>query len=315
VALVAAGGVVLVLADQIGWRLDWMLVAALFVVLALVAWRSPRIPRERTVARTAAGPRNRRWRAILCALAVIVGWVAWTQGWTSLWIVLTVLAVGLAVASFLDPDLLSWVMRREMAIVVAFVLLYKVGDSALGRMVKPFWVDHGMTPSEIGVISSTIGMILTIAGALAGGWFTDRKGIFKALLWFGVGQALSNFGYVIVALVHLPRGPSTLLGLSFGPFQAAIYGASMIESFTQGLGTAAFLAFLMNQCDRRHAATQFAMLTAVMALSRDLAGALSGIGVEAIGYGGYFTLTALLALPALAMLPWVKGKIRVTNSA
>lgn len=315
VALVAAGGVILVLADHIGWRLDWLLVCGLFLLLAVIAWKSPRVPREReAVARAEAGPRLRRWRLALIGLALLVGAFAWLQGWTSLWVVLSVLAVGLAVASFLDPALLAWVLRRDMILVVAFILLYKVGDSALGRMVKPFWVDHGMTASEIGVVSSTVGMILTIAGALTGGWFTDRKGIFRALLWFGIGQAISNFGYVAVALLHLPRGGASFLGLSFGPFQAAIYSASMIESFTQGLGTAAFLAFLMNQCDRRHAATQFAMLTAVMALSRDLAGALSGIGVEAIGYGGYFTLTALLALPALAMLPWVKGKIKVASN-
>jgi len=316
VALVAAGGLVLVLADSIGWRLDWLLVCALFLVMALIAWKSPRIARERESDenRSAAGPRLRRVRLVLVGFAVLITAIAWLQGWTSLWIVLAVLAVGLAVASFLDPTLLAWVLRREMILVVAFVLLYKVGDSALGRMVKPFWVDHGMSASEIGVVSSTVGMILTIAGALCGGWFTDRKGIFQGLLWFGIAQALSNFGYVAVAFLHLPRGGASLFGLSFGPFQAAIYGASMVESFAQGLGTAAFLAFLMNQCDRRHAATQFAMLTAVMALSRDLAGALSGIGVEAIGYGGYFTVTALLALPALAMLPWIKGKIQVAGS-
>lgn len=310
VALVAAGGLVLVLADLVGWTTDWYLVAALFAVMAVVAWISPRAPREAVDRTEAADARTWRWRLVAFGLAVGVAAVAWSQGWSDLWIVLTVLAVALAVASFLDPSLLSWVLRREMIVVVAFILLYKVGDSALGRMVKPFWVDTGMDPAEIGVISSTLGMVLTIVGALVGGWFTDRFGLFQGLLWFGIGQAVSNFGYVTVAALDLPVGTSEFLGLSFGPFQAAIYSASIVESLTQGLGTAAFLAFLMNQCDRRHAATQFAMLTAIMALSRDLAGAVSGIGVEAWGYPAYFTFTALLALPALGLLPWVKGKIR-----
>ena len=66
----------------------------------------------------------------------------------------------------------------------------------------------------------------------------------------------------------------------------------------------------MNLCDRTHAATQYALLSAAFALSRDAAGALSGIGVEAFGYAPYFTLTALLALPGLALLPWIRGAIR-----
>jgi PAT family beta-lactamase induction signal transducer AmpG len=176
-------------------------------------------------------------------------------------------------------------------------------------MVKPFWVDQGMTPTEIGAISSTVGMALTIFGALLGGWFIQRRGVYAGLLWMGIAQLISNFGYVVVAVLDLPMGTSTLFGLSFGPFQASIYAASMIESLAQGLGTAAFLSFPMNLCDRRHAATQYALLSAAFSLSRDVAGAFSGIGVEALGYPVYFTVTALLALPGMALLPWIKGRI------
>lgn len=84
----------------------------------------------------------------------------------------------------------------------------------------------------------------------------------------------------------------------------------MFESFTQGLGTAAFLSFLMNLCNREHAATQYAFLSAAFSLSRDVAGALSGFGVEAMGYPGYFTLTAFLAVPGLLLLPLVRSRIR-----
>ena len=94
------------------------------------------------------------------------------------------------------------------------------------------------------------------------------------------------------------------------PRPAADPISSVIESITQGLGTAAFLSFLMNVCDRTHAATQYALLAATFSLSRDVAGAFSGIGVEALGYPVYFTVTAGLAIPALLLLPWLKGKIR-----
>ena len=223
---------------------------------------------------------------------------------------LAVMAGSFALVSFLSPEMLRWAFRREMLPVVGFVLCFKIGDSMLGRMTKPFWVDHGMTPTEIGMISSGVSMGLTIAGALLGGWFIQRRGIFSGLLWMGLAQLVSNFGYVAVAALDLPRGDASLLGLSFGPFQASLYAASAIESICQGLGTAAFLSFLMNLCDRAHAATQYALLSAGFSMSRDLVGAFSGIGVEGFGYPIYFTITALLALPGLALLPWVRRMIR-----
>ncbi len=231
-------------------------------------------------------------------------------GWTVLWFVLAGLFIGLAALTWFSPrvaleetarrhtirPVLRWAFRWQMLPVVAFILLYKLGDSTLGRMVKPFWVDRGYSLAEIGAISVSLGVALTILGALAGGWFTNRYGIFKALLWLGLTMMVSNLGYVAVAVFELPR--------------ESIYLASMIESFTQGLGTAAFLSFLMNLCDKEHAASQYALLSALFALTRDVVGAFSGIGVEAWGYAAYFAATTALALPGLALLPLVKPQIR-----
>jgi len=235
-------------------------------------------------------------------------------GWDLLWVALAVIFFGLAAVAWLSPrvaldstirrhairPVLRWVFRWEMVPVLLFVLLFKVGDSTLGRMVKPFWVDRGYSLTEIGSISVTLGVVLTVLGALAGGWIVNRIGIFRALLWLGVAQLVSNIGYVVVAAVDLPR--------------ESIYVASMIESFTQGLGTAAFLSFLMNLCDKEHAATQYAILSALFALTRDVAGAFTGIGVEQLGYAVFFALTTALALPALALLPLIKPRIREGSS-
>jgi PAT family beta-lactamase induction signal transducer AmpG len=168
-------------------------------------------------------------------------------------------------------------------------------------MVKPFWVDRGYSLTEIGSISVTLGVVLTILGALAGGWIVNRIGIFRSLLWLGLAQLASNLGYVVVAAVDLPR--------------ESIYVASVVESFTQGLGTAAFLSFLMNLCDKEHAATQYAILSAMFALTRDVAGAFTGIGVESLGYAVFFALTTALALPALALLPLIRPRIREGSTA
>lgn len=248
IAMVAAGGGMLVAADFLGWGPVWWGLAVLFLALALVTLLSPRVPLD---------PERRR------------------QGFR---------------------HLKAWILRREMLPVVAFVLLYKLGDSTLGRMVEPFWVDRGLSLSEIGLISTTLGTVLVVLGALAGGWFTTRYGIFRGLLWLGVAQAASNLGYVVVAALDLPR--------------QSIYGASIVESFCQGLGTAAFLAFLMNLCQREQAATQFALLSALFSFSRDLAGAFSGWGAEFLGYAPYFALTTVVAVLGLGFLPWVRGQIR-----
>jgi len=235
-------------------------------------------------------------------------------GWTALWFVLAGLLFGLAALAWFSPrvpleetarrhtigPVLRWAFRWEMLPVVAFILLYKLGDSTLGRMVKPFWVDRGYTLAEIGAISVSLGVVLTILGALVGGWFTNRFGIFKALLWLGLTMMVSNLGYVAVAVFELPR--------------ESIYVASMVESFTQGLGTAAFLSFLMNLCDKEHAASQYAILSALFALTRDVVGAFSGLGVESWGYAVYFAATTALALPGLALLPFVKPRIREADA-
>jgi PAT family beta-lactamase induction signal transducer AmpG len=232
------------------------------------------------------------------------------MGWAGLWAGLATIFFLLAVLAWLSPrvpldssarrdairPVLGWVFRWQMVPVLLFVLLYKVGDSTLGRMVKPFWVDRGYSLSEIGLISVSLGTGLTILGAITGGWFTNRYGIFKALLWLGLAQLVSNLGYVAVAAIELPR--------------ESIYVASVIESFTQGLGTAAFLSFLMNLCDKEHAATQYAILSAMFALTRDVAGAFTGIGVENLGYAVFFAITTALALPGLALLPVIKPRIR-----
>ena len=254
-------------------------------------------------------------RVSAARIALLVGgggvmMLAGVTGWTPLWIALAATFLVLSAIAFASPrvpldqnerrnpigPVLRWLLRWEMLPVLLFVPLFKLGDSLLGRMVKPFWVDRGYSLKEIGLVSVTFGVILTIVGALAGGWFVKRFGILRSLLWLGIAQALPHLGYAAVAHFALPR--------------ESIYAASMLESFTQGLGTAAFLSFLMNLCEKEHAATQYALLSALFALTRDVVGALSGIGVEKLGYSAYFAFTGLLAIPTLALLPLIRGRIR-----
>ncbi len=295
---------------------SWLLWATLLLFTTASATQDVAIDAYAVDVSTAetTGPINGT-RVSAARVALLVGGggvvtLAGTLGWAPLWAALAGLFLVLALLALASPrvaldqtkrrsairPVLGWLLRWEMVPIVLFVPLYKLGDSTLGRMVKPFWVDRGYSLEEIGLISVTPGVVFTILGALAGGWFVRRYGIFRALLWLGIAQSVTNLGYVAVAGLTLPRG--------------SIYAASLLESFTQGLGTAAFLSFLMNLCEKEHAATQYALLSALFAVTRDLAGALSGFGVERLGYASYFALTTLIAVPGLLLLPFVRPRIR-----
>jgi MFS transporter, PAT family, beta-lactamase induction signal transducer AmpG len=254
----------------------------------------------------ANGIRVSAYRAALIVggggMVAIAGYAGWATVYAAAAIVFVMLALvaggapTIAVESTARPPWLStmrhWLARPGAAAVFAFVLTYKLGDASMGPMVKPFWVDRGLTVAEIGLISTSLGVALSVVGALCGGAFTSRYGIFRSLWILGLTQAFSNLGYAAVAAT--------------GAGRAGIYAASALESFTGGLGTAAFLAFLMRACDKQQAATQYALLSALFGLTRTLANAASGFGAERMGYGAFFAFTFLLSFPAYVFLPWVR---------
>ena len=191
--------------------------------------------------------------------------------------------------------LAHWLSRPGSIPTLFFILLFKLGDQAISPMLETFWRDRGMTLTEIGFISNTVGVLATITGALTGGFLTTRIGLIPSLVGMGAFQVVSNIVYTVVAFA--------------GGGKWAIYAAGTFESFTQGLGTAAFLALLMALCDKEHAGTQYALLSALFAFTRDLSGGVSGWATDRLGYAPFFLYTVFLSLPAFALLPWVKRRL------
>jgi PAT family beta-lactamase induction signal transducer AmpG len=193
--------------------------------------------------------------------------------------------------SWIEPlrELLS---RPEILVAGLFVLTFKLGDLALVPMVKPFWVDSGYSVEQIGWVQTTLGVGASILGAVLGGVVIRLLGAFTSLWVLGLVQALSNLTYWAAA-----AGGATV---------PLMYTAAIVEQFTGGLGTAAFLTFLMTLSSRKYAATQFALLTALYRVGGIGAQAVSGILAEGMGYRGYFLLTFGLALPAFVLLPWIR---------
>ncbi len=193
----------------------------------------------------------------------------------------------ISLSMFIAPfkDFLS---QKSGLLILVFVFSYKIGDALLGGMVYPFWVDRGFNRAEIGLFAGTLGTILTIAGALVGGVITGRVGVKKALFFLGLLQAFSNLGYTVSALPNIPK--------------EAVYLASIIESFTGGLGTSAFITFLTSLCRREMASSQYAILSMLFSLSTTLSRGVSGFLAEALGYAGFFLLSFFIALIPLALI-------------
>ena len=313
-------GALLMASDRIGWAGTFVAAAAVLALLALVCRAAPA-----EAARPAPRPRLTdllpllRQRRVVCAGLALAALLAWLVGRQMQWLggladtALAVTAGGLFAIAALQPapagtlpataPFASLLARPYMLAVLAFALTFKLGDAAMGFMVKPFWVDAGFGASDIGLISVNVGLVLSVAGGMLGGVLTHRLGIFTALWSLGLLQALSNLGYVyaadLAATAPVPTG--------------VLYAASMVESFTGGLGTGAFLAFLMAVVDTRQAASEYALLSSLFALSRSLAGFASGFGAELMGYRDYFLLTFALCFPAYALLPMVRRALQAAQ--
>jgi PAT family beta-lactamase induction signal transducer AmpG len=237
-------------------------------------------------------------------------------GWRGSFVASAVIAVAVLVIALRLPDdrgareerksigdlfrgLGEWLQRPRAGVLLAIVLLYRLGELAIYAMIKPYWVDRGYSPAEIGTITSIIGVIISILGAIAGGAIVARIGLYRAMLWLGAAQIASNLGYALVATTHAGRW--------------AIYAAAIVENIGYGLGTGAFLAFLMAICDRERAATEYAMLTAAFGLTRVIIGTPSGWIAQHAGYAAYFWLTVLLGIPGLLLVPFAKERIKLSS--
>lgn len=174
-------------------------------------------------------------------------------------------------------------------LILLFIVLYKLGDALVNNMSTPFLLQTGFTQTDIGAIQGGMGLIATIVGALAGGVILSKIGINRSLWVFGGLQAVSNLAYFIQAQ----------LGREYGFMILTIN----IENFCAGLGTAAFVAFLMSLCNQRFSATQYALLSSLMAVSRDILVAPAGRLVEITGWPMFFIISILAAIPGLMLLP------------
>lgn len=189
---------------------------------------------------------------------------------------------------------------RSALLVLAFLFLYKVGDSLAAALATPFYLDLGFTMTEIGLVAKNASLWPMVIGGILGGLWMLRLGINRALWIFGVAQVVSTAGFVWLAWL----GPAEADAFRLGALAIVI----TFESLGAGLGTAAFVAFIARTTHPAYTATQFALFTSLMAVPRTFINATSGWLVERMGWMDFFTLCVLIALPGMVLLlkvaPW-----------
>ncbi|RJQ56763.1 MAG: MFS transporter [Nitrospiraceae bacterium] len=193
--------------------------------------------------------------------------------------------------------LTEYFSRQGALWVLAFILLYKIGDTLASAMTTPFYLDIGFSKTEIGTVVKLFGFWATIIGSLIGGVLMLRLGISRSLWIFGFLQAVSTAGFAALAKI--------------GHSVPALAGVIAFENLSGGMGTAAYVAFMGSITNKKFTATQYALLSSLMGIPRVLASAPTGYFAKHMGWMSFFIMCTLIAVPGMLLLlkfaSWKRG--------
>lgn len=257
IAALLSGGLALVCADYLGWKITYEIMAILILLAMIPTFKSP----------SALEYQSSSQHVVYAIFASL----------KDLW------------------------QREQISLLFAFIVFYKLGDAlALSLMTNFLLHGLGFSLTEVGVAYKLVSFIATVLGAFISGLMLTRWNIYRALLVFGLAQAVSNLMFVGLALI----------GKQFSFMALAIF----IENFCSGMSTAAFVAFLMSLCNHRYTAGQYALLSAIASLGRVFLGPLAGWFVANWGWVDFYFLTFLLSFPGLIFLFLLKEKVLLNAS-
>lgn len=265
-AMLISGAGALIIADRAGWFAAYATMAALLLACMLVFLFGPE-PSIKVIPRLSTD----RWDALR----------DWLE--TAVW------------EPFAD-----FMHRPFWALILVFILGYKLGEAMAGVMAMPLYISLGFSLGEIATVSKLVGFFATVAGALAGGFLTARLGIFRALLICGLLQSAGNLFYVLQAV-----GGHRL------DYLALCVAA---ENVTSAMAGAALVAYLSGLCSPAFTATQYALLSSLAAVGRTLMASSSGVIADRLGWPSFFMLTTVVTLPALLLLLWLARRDRAQRA-
>lgn len=196
----------------------------------------------------------------------------------------------------------DFLKRYGMAaiVILAFIAVYRIPDFVMGFMTGPLYVDLGYDKTEIGVIRGGAGMFATMFGVFIGGLLLIRLNFFAALAIGVVTQSLTNLLYSWLSLM-----PADNLYLTT---------AVVIDNIAYGYAGTVLIAYMSSLTNTAFTATQYALFSSFYALPGKFVGGFSGFIVDAVGYAWFFAYTALIGLPALALLYFLhRSQARLKN--
>jgi PAT family beta-lactamase induction signal transducer AmpG len=194
--------------------------------------------------------------------------------------------------AFTEPLLDLW-QRPRIVLIVLFIISYKLCDALAFALNTTFLLRGlGFQLAEVGLIYKSVSVLALLLGSFVGGYYLARLGLFRALWYFGIVQALSNLAYFWLALV----GKNYLVMIT----------TVFIEYFCSGVSTVAFVVFLMSLCRSQYSAAQYAILTAIAALARVFAGPEVALLVDKLGWAGFYFFTFLCGIPPIFILLGIK---------
>lgn len=351
-AMILSGGIALVWADPIngnGWSWNGVYQVMALIMLGAAAVSLlllPAVPKDCVAPQSDA--RNDVIGFLAVLAAVVAGYQFTAHGVAPLlhgadagdahkkWLDLLSLLIGVAItlplawwaaraARFetLNRSLGNFFSMEGAWAFLALIILYKLGDAFAFALTTTFLLKGvGFAQAEIGVVNKVIGIWLTIIGALLGGALMMRLGLLRSLLGFGVLQMVSNLGFWLVAVLgrgawggfELPAFDWFIVALKEAtPVDNLLLFAVAGENLASGMGTAAFVAFLMALCNHRFTATQFALLSAFSAIGRVWVGPMAGVLAETIGWPSFFLFATVAALPGLLLLLALRDKIHLLD--
>jgi PAT family beta-lactamase induction signal transducer AmpG len=336
VAMLVAGGGLLILIKYVGWFLGLMVAALVMAGIFAYHWfflPEPQKQKEpmRELAKEVVTPK------FLTSIAAVAGLIGlWklnsdsgflmgvlettlpaaygvakgisTSGWIG-FILLTALLGVLAMLpsvnrklkssdSFYSRAFTDFLSQERVGVILAFVILFRVGESFLLKMRYPFLRSAGLSMDEIGFMTGVLGLIASIAAATLGGIAISRHGLRRWIWPFVISQNVLNLIYMGLAIL----AGSLVEGELFPRWLAGT--AITLEAFGAGLGTSVFMVYIMRCCREKYKAAHMAIVTAIMSVGFTLAGIMSGFLAEAMGFGTYFFITFLVTIPGMLLIFW-----------
>ena len=186
------------------------------------------------------------------------------------------------------------------ALILALIAVYRISDVVMGIMANPFYVDMGFTKDEVAAVTKVYGVIMTLVGAFVGGVLSMRLGVMRILM---LGAALSACTNLLFAWLA-----------GHGHDVTALIAVVSADNLASGIASAAFIAYLSSLTNVRYSATQYALFSSMMLLAPKFIAGFSGDYVNAFGYAQFFTATALLGVPVLALV-WLASRVKTPSSA